>query len=96
MGPMNGTKPPSPPKQPPANRLASLPPRQYWLFFLLILFVNWLVMSFLFPSEDTPVTVPYTVFREEVARGNVNSIYSRNTSIEGRFKAAVTWPKPGQ
>jgi cell division protease FtsH len=95
MWPMNGAKPPQQSPAQPGNRLASLPPRQYWLFFLLILFVNWLVMSFLFPAQDAPVTVPYTVFREEVAKGNVASLYSRNTSIEGRFNAAVTWPRPG-
>jgi cell division protease FtsH len=51
-------------------------------------------MSYLFPQPNAPVTTPYTVFREEVAKGNVTAIYSRGTTIEGRFKTAVTWPTP--
>src|SRR5213079_1964146 len=37
-------------------------------------------------------TVPYTVFREQVAKGNVSAIYSRGNTIEGRFNTPVTWP----
>ena len=37
------------------------------------------------PSEDAPLTVPYTVFKEQVAKGNVASIYAKGESIEGRF-----------
>jgi cell division protease FtsH len=70
-----------------------MPPRKYWALFALVLLVNYAVMSFLFPSAEAPLTVPYTVFREEVAKGNVSSIYSRATSLEGRFKAPVTWPR---
>jgi cell division protease FtsH len=89
---MNGFKPP--PNLPPAGTRppAKLPPRKVWGLFALILLINYLVMSYLFPAADAPVTIPYTVFRDEVAKGNVAAIYSRNTSIEGRFKAAVTWP----
>jgi len=83
---MNG----SPPK--PTVPPAALPPRKYWPWFLAVLLANYLLMNLVFPPGDTPVTVPYTVFRDQVGNGNVTAIYSRNTSIEGRFKAAVTWP----
>jgi cell division protease FtsH len=85
---------PRPPGQPaaPGGR-PKLPPRKSWLIFGAVLLVNWLLMTWLFPAGGS-VTVPYTVFREEVARGNVGAIYSRNTSIEGKFKSAVTWPTP--
>lgn len=90
---MNPTPPtPAPPKLPP-QRTATLPPRKYWPWFIGILLVNYLLMSFLFPG-DVPVTVPYTVFRDEVGKDNVTAIYSRGTTIEGRFKAVVTWPTP--
>ncbi|MBL0395134.1 ATP-dependent zinc metalloprotease FtsH [Ramlibacter monticola] len=90
---MNGFKqPPSPPPPTGTRPPAKMPPRKVWGLFALVLLVNYLVMSFLFPAADAPVTIPYTVFRDEVAKGNVAAIYSRNTSIEGRFKAAVTWP----
>lgn len=87
---MNGTTPP-PPQKPASTSPAAMPPRKYWALFALVLLVNYLVTTFFFAGES-PVTVPYTVFREEVAKGNVSAIYSRSTSIEGRFKAAVTWP----
>ncbi|MDB5953429.1 ATP-dependent zinc metalloprotease FtsH [Ramlibacter sp.] len=88
--------PPTPPTKPAANARPKLPPRKMWALFILALVVNYVVSVFLFPSSDAPITVPYTVFRDEAGKGNVESIYSRNTSIEGRFKAPVTWPPAGQ
>src|SRR4051812_22770019 len=80
--------------QPPKLTPATLPPRKYWPWFFLVLLVNYLLVSYLFPQPNAPVTVPYTVFREEAGKGNVSAIYSRGTTIEGRFKTAVTWPTP--
>jgi cell division protease FtsH len=71
-----------------------MPPRKMWLIFAAVLLVNWLVTTYLFPAADRPITVPYTVFRDQVTAGNVSAIYSRGTTIEGRFKSAVTWPPP--
>ncbi|WP_309905718.1 ATP-dependent zinc metalloprotease FtsH [Variovorax soli] len=53
-------------------------------------------MRLVLPGADAPATVPYTEFREQVAKGNVHSIYSRGVDIEGRFAAPVTWPPPQQ
>ncbi|HWL17781.1 MAG TPA: ATP-dependent zinc metalloprotease FtsH, partial [Opitutus sp.] len=50
-------------------------------------------MRSLFPNPDSPVTVPYTMFREEVMKGNVESIYSRGESLIGRFAKPVTFPR---
>jgi cell division protease FtsH len=93
---MNSARPPqnAAPTRTPTR--PTLPPRKYWPWFLLIVLINYLLMSFLFPQPDAPVTAPYTVFREEVAKGNVTAIYSRGTTIEGRFKTAVTWPTPDE
>jgi cell division protease FtsH len=82
--------------QPKAAAQASLPPRKSWLVFVIILIANYLLMRYLFPAPGEPVTVPYTVFKEQAAKGNVTSIYSRGTSIEGRFKTAVTWPSEAE
>jgi len=91
---MNGSRPPQNPP-PPRNPLQpTLPPRKYWPWLFLVLLINYLLVSFLFPQPGAPVTVPYTVFREEVAKGNVVALYSRGTTMEGRFRAAVTWPTP--
>jgi len=48
------------------------------------------------PGPEAPVTVPYTFFKEEVGKGNVESIYSRGDSIKGRFKTAITYPPPDE
>src|SRR5512134_659960 len=89
--------PPAPPKDAGQGAApAGLPPRRSWLAFLAILFLNFLVVRYFFPASGEPVTVPYTVFKAEVAKGNVAAIYSRGASIEGRFDAPVTWPPEGE
>jgi|HigsolmetaAR201D_1030396.scaffolds.fasta_scaffold01371_10 cell division protease FtsH len=73
----------------------TMPPKKVWLTFLAILAINYIVMRLLFPSPDAAVTIPYTAFKQEVARGNVEAIYSKGESIEGRLREAITWPPPG-
>jgi cell division protease FtsH len=36
--------------------------------------------------------VPYTLFKEQVGKGNVQAIYSQGETITGRFLAPVTYP----
>ncbi|HCY62678.1 MAG TPA: cell division protein FtsH [Oxalobacteraceae bacterium] len=67
-------------------------PRRTWLVFVGILLANYLLMRVLFPMQDEPITIPYTVFKTEVAKNNVTAIFSQGASIEGRFAAPVTWP----
>src|SRR5215203_270488 len=69
-----------------------MPPRRTWLTFLLVVLANFFLVRLLVPSGE-PVKVPYTLFREEVARKNVEAIYSRGASITGRFAAPVTYPR---
>jgi len=71
---------------------AKMPPSKTWLWFVGVLLANYLLMRFLFPGAAAPVTVPYTLFKEEVGKGNVEAIYSRGETIMGRFKASVTYP----
>jgi cell division protease FtsH len=80
----------SEPGEPTPPRI-SLPPGRIWIAFVLALLANFLVMRLFFPSAQ-PITVPYTAFKDEVAKRNVQSIYSRGESIEGRFAQPVTWP----
>ncbi|MEP7382643.1 MAG: ATP-dependent zinc metalloprotease FtsH [Gemmatimonadota bacterium] len=69
-----------------------MPSRRAWMVFLAILLVNvWLVRT-IFPN-DSVVTVPYTLFKEEVGRRNVSAIYSRGASITGRFVTPVKYPR---
>jgi len=74
-----------------APRPANIPPGRIWLAFLAALLANFVAMRLLFPAPAA-ITIPYTAFKEEVAKRNVESIYSKGESIEGRFKSPVTWP----
>jgi cell division protease FtsH len=69
-----------------------MPPSRTWLWFVLVLLANFLVMRLLMPSPGAPVTVPYTLFKEQVSKGNVEAIYSQGETITGRFAAPVTYP----
>jgi cell division protease FtsH len=73
---------------------AKMPPRKTWLWLLLVLVANFLLVRMLMPSQDTAITVPYTLFKEQVTKGNVQAIYSRGETLTGRFAAPVTYPPP--
>ncbi len=72
-----------------------VPPRRMWLAFLLILLVNYAVVRFFFPGTPDSLTIPYTLFKQEVARGNVEAVYNKGERINGRFRSAVTYPMEG-
>ena len=74
------------------SALAKMPPSKTWLWFVGVLLANYLLVRFLMPSPEAPVTVPYTLFKEEVGKRNVEAIYSQGESITGRFAAPVTYP----
>ncbi|MFL6623371.1 MAG: ATP-dependent zinc metalloprotease FtsH [Sulfurifustis sp.] len=82
----------TPSKAPTGGAPPGIPPRRTWLTFLLILLANYIAVTLFFPKPDAPITVPYTVFKDEVAKGNVQAIYSRGDNVEGRFAKEVTWP----
>lgn len=84
------------PDTPKGRGPEKMPPRSTWMTFFAIVALNYLLIQFFFPRPDAPVTVPYTVFKEEVAKGNVRSIYAKGERVEGRFAQPVTWPPPGQ
>jgi cell division protease FtsH len=71
---------------------AKMPPRRTWVWFLLALAANFLLLRVLKPPAEESITVPYTLFKEEVQKGNVESIYSRADTLTGRFKNPVTYP----
>mgnify|MGYP001499015856 CR=1 FL=1 len=75
---------------------ASAERRRTWLTFLVLLAANFLLVHFLFPGTEEPVKVPYTFFKEEAARGNVERVYSRGETLTGRFRTPVTYPPAGE
>jgi len=74
---------------------AKMPPRRTWLWFVLVLLANFVLVRLFMPGPEGPVTVPYTLFKEEVGKGNVEAIFSRGDTITGRFKAPVIYPPAG-
>jgi hypothetical protein len=81
---------------PDPARTGGVPPRRSWPLLIGLPIVNGFLVKALLPDPNTPLTVPYTVFRTQAAQGNVVSIYSRGTSTESRFAEPVTWPPPGE
>lgn len=100
---MNVTRPQVPPGQPPlpnrnTPRQAApprMPPRRTWLWFLAILFLNYLLMKTFFPGPEAPVKVPYTLFKQQVADSNVQKIYSKGELISGQFTTPVPYKYSG-
>jgi cell division protease FtsH len=73
-----------------------MPPSKTWLWLLGILLANFLLVWLYKPGAEAPVTVPYTLFKEEVGKGNVKAIYSRGETVTGRFAMPVTYPPAGE
>jgi cell division protease FtsH len=83
------------PGAPKGTWQAKMPPRRTWIWFVLVLLANFVLVRLFMPGPEGPVTVPYTLFKEEVGKGNVEAIFSRGDTITGRFKAPVTYPPAG-
>ena len=79
-----------------ATEKSKMPPRKTWLWFVLVLLANFLLVRLLVPGPKAPVTVPYTLFKEEVKKRNVAAIFSRGETLTGRFKAPITYPPAGE
>ncbi len=62
-----------------------------WIWFIVILILNYfLVRTFLFKEEEQ-VTIPYTLFKEQVIQGNVKAIYTKGDLISGKFIVKVPY-----
>ncbi len=75
--------------------LPTMPPTRTWLLFAIILFFNFFLMRSLFPDPKAPQSIPYTLFKTEVAKSNVEAIYTRGEMISGKFESPVRYiPQP--
>ena len=81
--------------QTPGRRSAPRLPRYVWLWFVAALLINFVITRFVVPPADAPLTVPYTLFKEQAAAGNVAAIYAQGATVEGRFVEPVTYPLEG-
>jgi cell division protease FtsH len=68
--------------------------RGLWIFFLILLALNWLSVLVFQPSSSEPrVTVPFSpYFLDQVTAGQVVSISSKSGTIDGTFKSKVRYP----
>jgi cell division protease FtsH len=73
-----------------------MPPGRTWLWFAVALVINFLAVRYFMPGAEAPLTVPYTLFKDEVGKHNVQSIYSRGETLSGRFATPVTFPLPSE
>src|SRR5688572_16685880 len=80
------------PGDPPLTAKGKMPPRRSWVWFVVVLVANFLLVRALMPDPDAPLTVPYTLFKEQAEKGNVQEIHSRGDAITGRFAAPITYP----
>jgi len=71
---------------------AKMPPPSTWWRFFIILLVNYFLAMLLLPNPESPVSVPYTLFKQEVGKGNVDVIFCRGEIVKGRFKVPVNYP----
>jgi cell division protease FtsH len=80
-----------------AKNQSPMRPRPWWLTFLAVLALNWLLVQVLMPQRSPQrIDVPYTFFKQQVQSGNVGDVTSRGDTIQGDFKATVTFPPDGQ
>jgi cell division protease FtsH len=67
--------------------------RGFWWFVIALLAINWLFVLIAAPTSRTRVTVSFSpFFLDQLEHGNVKSISSKGDTINGTFKATVTYP----
>ncbi|MDQ2658714.1 MAG: AAA family ATPase, partial [Bacteroidota bacterium] len=62
------------------------------LWILGLLALNYFLGKYFFPGPEAAVKIPYTLFRAEVEKSNVQEIFATGLSITGKFKETVTIP----
>src|SRR5918912_3941248 len=67
--------------------------RRFWQIVLAVLVLNF-VLSLALSGKAERLKVPYTLFYQQVQRGNVREISSKGDEIQGTFRVAVRYP-PG-
>jgi cell division protease FtsH len=64
-----------------------------WLWLILAALLLWNLISFM--NRSTPaVSIPYTTFLDQVAKGNVTKVQIRGAQITGAFAVPLVWPPP--
>ena len=70
-----------------------MPRPRFIVIVLVLLTLNYVSVALLGPGKDPSIDVAYNpTFREQVKAGNVERIYAKGETIEGKFKKAVNPP----
>ena len=76
----------------PAPRQRSALRPRFLVLVLVLLGINWALMSLIPPPGGRPIDVPYSpFFLEQVSAGNVERISASGTTIDGEFKREVRY-----
>jgi len=78
-------------KEPNRSNKPKLPYSRILLIFLAILIGNYLLVNYFFPEKESDITIPYSLFKEQVASGNVKAIYTKGEHISGKFENEITY-----
>lgn len=65
--------------------------RNLWLWVVIIVMINAVLLRRYFAADDQPVSIPYSLFRTEVSSGNVRSVQVKGERISGAFEKAVAY-----
>jgi len=93
---LRGATPPrkDPEEEDPARRFMNLVRRPWIIVLVVLLVVNWLVTPYVVPeAQSNRIEVPYSMFLDEVTKGNVREVTTQGEMIQGDFKAVVTYPQ---
>jgi cell division protease FtsH len=67
--------------------------RRFITFVLLLLVLNWVSVAVFGPSGTTMIRIPYSpTFLNQISAGNVSSISSKGSQIQGSFRQAIRYP----
>src|SRR5947209_11062350 len=67
--------------------------RSFWIFFLVLLALNWILVLVAHPGTQPRVTVPFSpYFLNQVNAGQVKSISSTGETIQGTFASKLSYP----
>ncbi|HVH65527.1 MAG TPA: ATP-dependent zinc metalloprotease FtsH [Candidatus Acidoferrum sp.] len=64
--------------------------RGFWIYLVVLLVLNYLV-SVLFFSGPSRITVPYNTFIQQVNADNVSDVTANGNSIQGDFKKSISY-----
>jgi len=91
--PTRTPKPPTAPRSSAAPAPNPLRSRRFWITLLVLLAANLFITNVLLaPAQPTTITLPYNVFKQQVAADNVVTVTTTGDAITGVMKTAIQEP----